>query len=102
MEAMLGAVMGLIVGVAATRTHPRVNPGWPVGALAGLLGGLLGRHWWGTPLTEVLENQPLASAVAGGALGGLIFAPLIGLTLTLLRDYFRRRRLTSGPAPRDD
>lgn len=102
METLAGAVLGLIVGGAATRTHPRVNPGLVMGVLAGLLGGLLGQHWWGASLASLLEDHTLAGAVAGGALGGLIFAPLIGLAVTLLRDYLRRRRLASAPIPRDD
>lgn len=102
MESMLGAMLGLIVGAAATRTHPRVNPGLPVGMLAGLLGGLAGQAWWGPGFTQLLENQSLAGAVAGGALGGLVFAPVVGLAVTLLRDYLRRRRLQGGPTSRDD
>lgn len=102
MEALLGAVLGLLVGAGAAHMHPRVDPGWPLGALAGLLGGLAGQHWWGPTFTPMLEDQTLAGAVAGGAVGGLIVAPLVGLAVTLLRDYLRRRRLTSGPVSLDD
>lgn len=102
MEAMLGAMLGLIVGGAATRTHPRVNPGLPLGILAGLLGGLAGQSWWGPALTEVLVGQPLAGAVAAGALGGLVFAPLMGLAVTLLKDYLASRRRASDHAPAAD
>lgn len=102
MEALLGAVLGLIVGGAATRTHPRVNPGVLIGMLAGLLGGLLGQHWWGPAFTDLLVGQTLAGAVAAGALGGLVFAPLVGLAVTLLRGYLRQRRLANGPLSRDD
>lgn len=102
METLAGAVLGLIVGGAATRTHPRVNPGLPLGILAGLLGGLAGQSWWGPALTEVLVGHTLAGAVAAGALGGLILAPLIGLAVTLVRDYLKRWRLPSEPVSPDD
>lgn len=99
MEVLLGAVLGLIVGGAATRTHPRVNPGLPLGLLAGLLGGIVGQHWWGPQLTPLLEDQTLAGAVAGGTLGGLIFAPLVGVAMTVLRRHLASRATDHDQLP---
>lgn len=91
MELMLGALMGLLVGGAATRSHPRVNPGLAVGALIGLLAGMLGRAWFGPSLTSVLADHVLAGAIAGGALGGVIFAPLMGMGAKALGRYWANR-----------
>lgn len=102
METLAGAVLGLIVGGAATRTHPRVDPGLPLGILAGLLGGLLGQYWWGASLSSILVEQTLAGAVAAGALGGLLIAPVVGVGVNILRDYLKQSRVPSEPVSPDD
>ncbi len=84
MGTMLGALLGLVLGWGASRLHPYVYAGQLVAAIAGLVGGLLGRAVLASTFTPMLADAPLAGAAAGGAIGGLILAPLAGFGVRMV------------------
>ncbi|WP_084039071.1 hypothetical protein [Demequina sp. NBRC 110053] len=89
MVELISVVLGAILGYGVAKTHAFVNGGAITGIVAGALGGWAGSSWFDGLFTAALSPRP--AAVAGAAVGAMLFAVIAGIGVVQLRAYLARR-----------